>query len=105
MTTPRDVVERLLALAAAGDPAQADLYADDAVHELPFSPAGPMRIEGRELKAMIGASSGAPRVTDQQLRDVHLYQTDDPELVLAEFTLAGTVTATGEPVRMANAML
>lgn len=104
MTTPRDVVERLLA-AAANDPAQADLYADDAVHELPFSPAGPMRLEAGRLKAMIGAASGAPRVVDQRLFDVRIYQTDDPEVVFAEFTLAGTATATGEPVRMANAMV
>jgi ketosteroid isomerase-like protein len=105
VTTPRDVVERLLAAAAANDPAQADLYADDGVHELPFSPAGPMRLEADQLKAMIGAASGAPRIIDQQLRDVHIYQTDDPEVVFTEFTLAGTATATGEPVQMANAMV
>jgi ketosteroid isomerase-like protein len=39
------------------------------------------------------------------LRDVRIYQTDDPEVVFAEFMIAGVSTATGEPVQLANAMV
>jgi len=85
MQTPREVVEALLSGISSGPTAAlADLYAVDAVVELPFAPPDGLVLRGREeLRAHFDrAGKGALRLTPQ---DVMLYETSDPEVVIAEY--------------------
>jgi ketosteroid isomerase-like protein len=104
--TPREVLDRLLQSALDNDPAQADLYAEDGFHELPFSPTGqPLRLDREQIRAAMRASTGSPRIEHQELRDLTVHQTADPEVLFAEFELAGTLAGSGKPVELRNAML
>ncbi|WP_327404911.1 nuclear transport factor 2 family protein [Streptomyces sp. NBC_01288] len=100
--TPREIFmlkqERISRLDADG---QADLFAEDGVLEVPFSPNGlPRRFEGREtIRAVISAAlQNATRGTRRLLDhlDETVYETDDPEVVIAEFTSRTEDTVTGE---------
>lgn len=75
----------------------ADLFADDAVHELPFAPPGvPSRIEGREnIRTYFTAISETP-MTHHSFENMTIYETSDPEVVIAEYDALGEVTATGQ---------
>jgi ketosteroid isomerase-like protein len=96
--TPREVVERFLRASAdnAWDDV-ADLYAPDAVIELPFAPPGvPPRFEGREgHRARFKAVAPARRFT--KVDPLVLWETSDPEVVIAEYGLHGTMTRSGRP--------
>jgi uncharacterized protein len=96
--TPTDVLARrrhvILNRDAGGF---ADLFAPDAVIEVPFAgPSGmPARLEGREA-----IRENARRVLASPLRledfeVAELYQTQDPEVVIVEMQAKGTVTSTG----------
>lgn len=76
----------------------ADLYAVDAVHEFPFTAPGfPPRYEGREaVRAGYRAAWGATPVRVKEIRRVSTYGTDDPEVVVAEQVVVGTVPAAGD---------
>ncbi|MEF9887127.1 nuclear transport factor 2 family protein [Streptomyces sp. P9-A4] len=77
----------------------ADLYAVDAVHEFPFLfPGAPERYEGREevrtgYRALWGASPAQPR----EIREVAVHGSTDPEVIVVEQVVSGTVTTTGRP--------
>ena len=60
--------------------ALADLYAEDAVHEFPFSlPGLPPRFEGREaVRAGYRAMWGASPVVIERVGNVTLHQSTDP---------------------------
>ncbi|MEW1892456.1 MULTISPECIES: nuclear transport factor 2 family protein [unclassified Streptomyces] len=75
----------------------ADLYAADAVHEFPFTAPGfPPRYEGREaVRTGYRAVWGASPVRIDEVRTVSAYGTDDPEVIVAEHVVAGTLPATG----------
>ncbi len=96
--TPADVLARRRHLILNGDAdGFADLFAPDAVIELPFAgpPGMPARLEGREA-----IRENARRVMTSPLRledfeVAELYQTQDPEVVIAEMRTKGTVTTTG----------
>ncbi|MEV5705859.1 nuclear transport factor 2 family protein [Actinoallomurus sp. NPDC052274] len=96
--TPREVVERFLRASAdnAWDDL-ADLYAPDSVIELPFAPPGvPKRFEGREgHRARFKAVAPARRFT--KVDSVVLRETEDPEVVVAEYDLHGAMTRSGRP--------
>jgi ketosteroid isomerase-like protein len=96
--TPREVVERFLRASAdnAWDDL-ADLYAPDSVIELPFAPPGvPKRLEGREgHRARFKAVAPARRFT--RVDSVVLRETDDPEVIVAEYDLHGTMVRSGRP--------
>ncbi|MEU9330360.1 nuclear transport factor 2 family protein [Streptomyces canus] len=72
----------------------ADLYATDAVHEFPFtSPGFPSRFEGREeVRAGYRAAWGAGPAQVQEVRRVAAYETADPEVIVAEHVVLGTLT-------------
>ncbi|WP_163510508.1 nuclear transport factor 2 family protein [Fodinicola acaciae] len=96
MSQPTAVVERFIEVSAAGAYDQlADLYAEDAVIEIPFAPPGvPRRSQGREeFRARFQSVRGL--WTIDGIEPVRIYQTTDPEVVVTEFTLQRTVTATG----------
>jgi hypothetical protein len=76
----------------------ADLFAEDGVHELPFAPPGiPRRIEGREnIRAYLTALTETP-LTHKEFQPVTVYDTNDPEVAIAEYDAHGVVTGTGRP--------
>ncbi|WTO57953.1 nuclear transport factor 2 family protein [Streptomyces sp. NBC_00272] len=72
----------------------ADLYTMDAVHEFPFtSPGFPPRYEGREaVRAGYRAAWGASPAQVQEVRRIAAYETADPEVIIAEHVVVGTLT-------------
>ncbi|ROO87030.1 hypothetical protein EDD29_4618 [Actinocorallia herbida] len=102
LLTPKEVFllkqERISRLDADG---QADLFAEDGVLEVPFSADGmPRRFEGRETIRLIisaaleHATRGTRRLLDHLEETV--YETDDPEVVVAEFISRTEDIGTGE---------
>ncbi|MEV7930113.1 nuclear transport factor 2 family protein [Kitasatospora sp. NPDC088779] len=75
----------------------ADLYTVDAVHEFPFlSPGMPARYEGREeVRAGYRAAWGASPAQPQEIREVAVHESTDPEVITVEQVVTGTVTTTG----------
>jgi ketosteroid isomerase-like protein len=103
--TPREVFERQLqTIASQNWSAMAELYADDAVVELPFNRPSPLRIDGR---AQLEARGRAAHDLPLQLRPENLviHETTDPEVIVAEFDYAGRVTTTGRTFRVANVIV
>lgn len=104
--TPREVAERFLRASAdnAWD-ALADLYAPDAVIEIPFAPPGiPGRFQGREdHRARFKAVAPLRRI--DKVGSVVMHETTDPEVVIVEFDNHATVTSTGRPFVNSYAMV
>jgi uncharacterized protein len=97
--TPADVLVRRTELILNQDAdGFADLFAPDAVIESPFAGRSgmPSRIEGREQ-----VRAYARQITTSELRldgfeVTELYETRDPETVIAEVRAAATLTTTGQ---------
>ncbi len=105
MRTAREVTEELIRLSVTDDIAQVDLFAEDAVHELPFSPTGtPIRFTRDELRAAMSVP-GPARVLDRSLVRLDVEESAGGDTVLAEYELTGTLAATGTPVSIAGAMV
>jgi ketosteroid isomerase-like protein len=104
--TPKEIYERQLRLALAGDRAgQLELYAPDAVMEAPFAPPGaPNRIEGREqiLAYSLALDEARPEgmhvVEEQSSLVVH--ETTDPEVVIAEIDAKVAVPGTDQLIEV-----
>jgi ketosteroid isomerase-like protein len=94
--SPRHVFERFVqaSINNAWDDL-ADLYAPDAVVEIPFAPPGvPKSSQGRELfRERFRAAAGSRQF--HKAEPVIVHETPDPELIVAELSLHGTVTVTG----------
>ncbi len=78
----------------------ASVWAEDAVQDMPFSPAGfPKRVSGKEnLIAHYSAwpeNSGAADFTSQLV----FYPMQDPEMIFAEFKWAVDIVLTGRHYR------
>lgn len=85
--TPREVLARYhQAVRDRSADDLADLYALDGVHEFPFtSPGFPSRYEGREaVRAGYRAAWGATPVQVEEIREVAVHETGDPEVIVAE---------------------
>ncbi|WP_234343374.1 nuclear transport factor 2 family protein [Streptomyces sp. NRRL F-5123] len=96
--SPYDVLDRYYqAMLDKSADDLADLYAVDAVHEFPFSvPGFPPSFEGREaVRAGYRASWSASPVRVEEIRRIAVHQTTDPEVIVAEQVVLGTVPATG----------
>lgn len=97
--TPREVVERVLKAELGRDMnAFSDLIAEDGVLELPFAQPGLRRVEGREtIRARLikGVDLSPLRLEDAVSEDV--YETSDPEVLIRDLELRGTVVASGAP--------
>jgi ketosteroid isomerase-like protein len=95
-TSPREIVERFIQATAdnAWDDL-ADLYAADVVIEIPFAPPGvPRRTEGREtLRERFKGVAGLRRFDKAELLAMH--ETQDPEVIVVEWSVHGQVNATG----------
>jgi uncharacterized protein len=96
--TPADVLTRRRHLLLSGDAdGFADLFAPDAVIESPLAPPGTpvRRLEGREAIREYSRQVMASPLRLEDFEVVQLYQTQDPEVVIAETRTKGTVTTTG----------
>jgi uncharacterized protein len=96
--TPADVLDRRRHLILNGDAdGFADLFAPDAVIESTFAgpPGTPMRLKGREAIRAYSRQVMASPLRLEDFEVVELYQTQDPEVVIAEVRTKGTVTTTG----------
>ncbi|MBO0689382.1 MAG: nuclear transport factor 2 family protein [Candidatus Dormibacteraeota bacterium] len=100
--TPREVFERLLRGITERSPGElGDLYAEDAVVELPFARPAPLRIEGRDQ--LVARFQGAGEIPlEFEARNVVVHETTDPEVIVAEFDYVGRATTTGRPLHVAN---
>jgi uncharacterized protein len=95
---PRELFERWQRLVLANDPdTLGTLSADDVVLETPFAaPGHPRRIEGREqFLAFARPRRAALPARFEEFRNVVIHDTADPNVIVAEYELAGTVTTTG----------
>lgn len=80
----------------------ADLHADDALYEFPLlTPGRPDRYRSRaEIREGFAVAwAGAP-VKVEEIRDVVVHETTDPELIVAEQEVAATITETGRAFRL-----
>ncbi|MEV6951115.1 nuclear transport factor 2 family protein [Streptomyces sp. NPDC051183] len=101
--SPREVFQKLIEGIGEGRFTElADLYADDAVVETVFEPVGPRRIEGRaalrERFALVSTSSPVELTP----ANVVVRETDDEEVVVAEFDYHVLHRATGRTFEAAN---
>ncbi|MEV3861138.1 nuclear transport factor 2 family protein [Streptomyces sp. NPDC050095] len=95
-TTPREVLESFLRLTADGpSEAMADVFTTDAVFEMPYLPPGaPVQEPGREA-FRTHLREGAKLQKFNAVDHVHVHETEDPELVIADYRLHGQVASTG----------
>jgi ketosteroid isomerase-like protein len=103
----REIAERLIAAAVSDHPEDmAGCYADHVVIEMPFT-AGlyPSRLETtrEELRQRFAASAAARRY--ERLADVRIHETEDPEVVIAEYSIHGHKLADGQPFVLTIAMV
>ena len=96
--TPADVLARRRQVMLDGDAdGLADLFAPDAVIEVPFAgaPGTPVRLDGREAIREYSRHVMASPLRLEDFEVTELYQTQDPEVVIVELRTKGTVTTTG----------
>jgi uncharacterized protein len=96
--TPADVLARRRHLMLNGDAdGLADLFAPDAVIEFSFHgpPGTPVRLAGREAIREYSRQVMASPLRLEDYEVAELYQTQDPEVVVAEMRAKATVTTTG----------
>ncbi|MFG2823750.1 nuclear transport factor 2 family protein [Kitasatospora sp. NPDC048365] len=101
--TPRTVSGRLLERISAGRwDDLAELYAPDVEVEFPFAPVPPHRLRGREALRERFAALRHPDAPRLRAENIRIRDTDDPELVVAEFDYEVHLPATGRTFRTAN---
>ncbi|MFC6598452.1 nuclear transport factor 2 family protein [Kitasatospora paranensis] len=101
--SPREVFEELLDGIAAGRFTElARLYAEDAVVETVFEPAGPRRIEGRAALAERFAAVAAHTPLELTPANVVIRETGDPEVIVAEWDYRVHHRTTGRTFECAN---
>jgi uncharacterized protein len=99
--TPDDVLARRRQLMLNGDAdGLADLFAPDAVIEFSFHgpPGTPVRVEGREAIREYSRRVMTSPLRLEEYEVAELYQTRDPEVVIAEMRAKATVTTTGRSI-------
>lgn len=100
----RDIVERLRAAAIAQDVGRmAALYAEDAVHEFPFTTSGgPTRLDGRAAIAeFLTAVYRRLPLRYEDYRTIALHRIGDSTVVV-EQEVRGVNTQTGAPFALPN---
>jgi ketosteroid isomerase-like protein len=98
--TSREVVEQVLRAGREMDTETfVSLFAPDGYVEWPFRPAGvPARVEGREqLREFLTAQANG-LVKFDEYRNTVIHETTDPEVVIVEYDVHGTVVRTGAPL-------
>ncbi|MFI6846295.1 nuclear transport factor 2 family protein [Kitasatospora sp. NBC_00085] len=101
--SPREVFQKLIEGIGAGRFSElAELYAEDAVVETVFEPVGPRRFEGRAVLRERFAEVSASSPVELTPVNVVVRETDDPEVVVAEFDYKVHHRVTGRTFRSAN---
>lgn len=106
--TPRQTFDEMIRASVSGDwDAFIALYPDEAVIEMPFAPPGVPRVsDGVSMRErIIGMLSGGRPYNFERAENVTVHETTDPEVIVAEYTLHGTVVATGKPLALSYAMV
>ena len=95
MTTAREVFDNFRNH-VLGEP-HPELWAPDVVIEAPFAAGGPHRYEGRDnfLAATKTGRETLP-VRFDEMRNVLVHDTTDPNKIIVEYELVGTLLTTGE---------
>jgi ketosteroid isomerase-like protein len=95
--TPAEVLSQRRRLILGGDAdGYADLFAPDAVIEMPFAPPGaPSRLDGREAIREYSRHFVTLPLRLEDFEVAELYQTQDPEVVIVEMSARATLTTTG----------
>src|SRR5580693_8737526 len=99
--TSADVLARRRQLMLDGDAdGLADLFAPDAVIEFSFHgpPGTPVRLAGREVIREYSRRVMASPLRLEDYEVAELYQSQDPEVVIAEMRAKATVTTTGRSI-------
>lgn len=102
--TALDIARQSLAAFLAKDmKGWTDLCHDDVVAEFPFAPDGsPKRIEGRT--ALYAYLRGYPEMIDiADIPHSRFYRTDDPQVVILEWSVTGRVIGNGNPYNLSYA--
>jgi uncharacterized protein len=95
MTTARDVFDNFRDYVLGEVPK--DLWAPDAVIEAPFAAGGPRRYEGRDnFLAATKTSRESLPVRFEEMRNVVIHDTTDPNKIIVEYELVGTLLTTGK---------
>lgn len=97
--SPREIFERWQQLVLSNDPgAEGQLSSHDVIIEAPFAPPGhPRRFDGLEqFLAYARPRRSALPARFEEFRNVVIHDTADPQVIIAEYDLAGTVTTTGQ---------
>lgn len=102
--TAAEVFDKLLAYTIANDPDVGKLFAEDAVFELPFAPAGvPTVLSGGEaIRAHLNKSVPASQARWHNATVKAVYAGLDPEVIVAEYLLDAVIQATGEPFQLSS---
>jgi ketosteroid isomerase-like protein len=98
MLTPLEVLDRYLQAIREKSPDDlANLYAVDAVHELPFAHSAAGVLRGREAvrEAYRGNWAAAP-ITVRSIKNVRVHACADLEVIVAEQDIELTNTMTGQ---------
>ncbi|KJY46192.1 MULTISPECIES: nuclear transport factor 2 family protein [unclassified Streptomyces] len=101
--SPREVFHKLLERISEGRFSElAELYAGDAVVETVFEPVGPRRFEGRAVLEARFAQLSAGMPVELTPVNVVVRETDDPEVVIAEWDYRVRHRVTGRTFESAN---
>ncbi|WP_327064774.1 nuclear transport factor 2 family protein [Kitasatospora sp. NBC_01250] len=97
--SPLEIFERFRANVLAGEVGLTeDLLAEDVVIELPLSPPeSPRYFKDRaQYTAFTTATRAALPVRFDEFRTIAVHQSADPEVIVAEYELSGTLSTTGK---------
>ncbi|MEU5696816.1 nuclear transport factor 2 family protein [Actinosynnema sp. NPDC020468] len=91
--TPLEVLDLLIKATLDNSAEFGELYAEDAVYELPFAPPGvPARIVGGDrIREFLKASAGASPIRFTGLESSTTHETTDAEVVISEYSLNAEV--------------
>ncbi|WP_410648924.1 nuclear transport factor 2 family protein [Amycolatopsis sp. cmx-4-54] len=97
--SPREMIEEVRRMIAGDGPEFSSLFATDGVVRYPFAPPGkPAELRGREaIREYYRAGESSKGLLDMADVEVVVHQTDDPEVVMAEFSHHGWSHATKAP--------
>ncbi|MQS18144.1 nuclear transport factor 2 family protein [Streptomyces kaniharaensis] len=101
--SPREVFRKLLDGITAGRFSElAELYAEDAVVETVFEPVGPRRFQGRAVLRERFAQVAALSPVELTATNVVIRETDNPEVIVAEWDYRVHHRVTGRTFDAAN---
>lgn len=100
--SPREVVVALMQGISAGNWSELHAwFSDNAVVEYPFALPAPFRLEGQDaIQKYFAAVAAYP--LSLQMRNMVVHETQDPEVVVAEWDYDGSVTSSGRMFRVSN---